>query len=195
VKKENKTDQITDIKEYEQIIKYYSELYVNEYILPLYGNNINGLELLNVINKQFNAMLLYIRKYIPKINYNDLQLLNDIFNLYVELCVKYNHLPTIQGFCFMSNISQNTIDKWKNGYTKLSIERMETIKKWYSICKGFLIDDLNNSDKASINKIFIAKSVYGLNDNINAIQNNDLNVIQAETLPTLAISNKENEND
>lgn len=188
--KSEKIDNI-DFSEYEKIINYRSELYITEYIIPLYGNNVSGSELLNIIQKQFNAMLLYIRKYIPKIDNSNLELLDYIFSLYVELCIKYSRLPTIQGFCFMSNISQNTIDKWKNGYTRLNPKRIEMIKKWYSICKGFLVDDLNNSDKASINKIFIAKSVFGLNDSVNAISDSGLSEIQVETLPTLSIDCKE----
>jgi len=195
MKSDNKADQITDIKQYEQIIKYYSELYINEYILPLYGNNINGLELLNVINKQFNAMLLYIKKYIPKPNYNDLSLLDHLFDLYVELCIKYNRNPTLQGISILLGISYNTLLRWKSGNLRVSLERINLINKWHETCKSFLIDDLSNSDKTSVNKIFISKAIYGLNDNINAIQNSDLNEIQVESLPTLSISNKENEND
>ena len=104
-------------------------------------------------------------------------------------------MPTLQGFSILSGISYTTLIKWKNGYIKVSLERMQLIEKWFNTCKGFLIDDLNNSEKASINKIFISKAIYGLNDNVNAISDNGLNEIQVESLPTLSISNKENENE
>lgn len=176
-----------DFSEYERIINYRSELYINEYVIPLYGNNINGNELLNVIKNQFNAMLFYIRKYIPKINHDNLQLLDYIFNLYIELCLKYNRLPTIQGFSILSNISYNTLIRWKNGMLKVSPERINLLEKWFNTCKGFLADDLNNSEKTSVNKIFIAKSIYGINDNVNAITDTHLNEIQIESLPILSL--------
>lgn len=176
-----------DFSEYERIINYRSELYINEYVIPLYGNNINGNELLNVIKNQFNAMLLYIKKGLPKIDYSNIELLDYIFSLYVELCIKYNRNPTIQGYSFLSGINQMTIYKWENGYSRVNPKRIDLIKKWHSICKDFLIDDLSNSEKASINKIFISKAIYGLQDNVNAIPGNDLNEIQIETLPILSL--------
>lgn len=189
--KSEKTITNIDFSEYEKIINYRSELYITEYIIPLYGNNVSGNELLNIIQKQFNAMLLYIRKYIPKIDYSNIELLDYIFSLYVELCIKYNRNPTIQGYSFLSGINQLTIYKWENGYSRVNQDRINLIKRWHSICKDFLIDDLSNSDKASINKIFIAKSVFGLNDSINVNSNDSLVEIQAETLPTLSIDCKE----
>lgn len=180
--------------EYSKIFNYYVDLYIVEHVFPLYGNVSKG-DIIKIINERFNALLLYINRHINKPNYDNLLLLNDMFYSYVELCFSFNRLPTIQGFSFISGINKQTIYKWKTGYSKVSLERMEMIKNWFDTCKDVLVDDLSNSDKTSVNKIFVAKSVYGLQDSANVISDNGLNEIQVETLPTLAISNKENEND
>ena len=47
------------------------------------------------------AMILYISDNITKPDNNDINLLDNIFNIYIRLCVKYNMLPTLECFSML----------------------------------------------------------------------------------------------
>jgi len=48
----------------------------------------------------FMAMILYIADNIDKPDNNDIELLDNIFNIYIRLCVKYNMLIRMIKHCF-----------------------------------------------------------------------------------------------
>jgi len=143
-------------------------------------------------NGIFRAMILYISQHITKPDNDDIKLLDDIFNIYITLCAKYDKLPTLEMFSMLIGISPATLYNWSNGiyrnniyydskgeyikdfaawqlnhkgeaYTvESSTAHLETVKKWKEICKNFLVDSLQNSPGRDINKIFIAKAAYGM---------------------------------
>lgn len=138
----------------------------------------------------FRAMILYISDNIPKPDNNDIELLDNIFNIYIRLCVKYDKLPTLELFSMLININPATITRWINGEYRTNVyydsngeyikdfaawqlnhrgeqyrvepstAHCQTAKKWKEICAGLLMDDLSNSDGTSANKIFTAKAAY-----------------------------------
>ena len=146
----------------------------------------------DIYNKSsiFRAMILYISDNIDKPDNNDIELLDNIFNIYIRLCVKYDKLPTLELFSMLININHATITRWINGEYRNNIyydsngkyikdfaawqlnhrgeqyrvepstAHCQTAKKWKEICAGLLMDDLSNSDGTSANKIFTAKASY-----------------------------------
>lgn len=140
----------------------------------------------------FMAMILYISDRIDKPDNNDIQLLDNIFNIYIRLCVKYNMLPTLECFSMLININPCTLSRWSSGEfrtniyydskgnyikdfaawqlnhqgeqyrTEPSTAHSQTVKKWKDTCKSFLINSLQNSKGVDANKIFIAKAAYGM---------------------------------
>lgn len=50
----------------------------------------------------FRAMILYISDRIEKPDNNDIELLDNIFNIYIRLCTKYDKLPTLECFIVQS---------------------------------------------------------------------------------------------
>ena len=140
----------------------------------------------------FMSMILYISDNIPKPDNNDIELLDNIFNIYIRLCVKYNMLPTLEAFSMLININPATITRWINGEyrnniyydsngeyikdfaawqlnhrgepyrTEPSTAHCQTVKKWKNICKNFLVNSLQNSRGTDANKIFVAKAAYGM---------------------------------
>lgn len=140
----------------------------------------------------FMAMILYIADNIDKPDNNDIELLDNIFNIYIRLCVKYNMLPTLECFSMLININPGTLSDWGSGVLRSNIyydskgnyikdfaawqlnhrgeqyrvepstAHAEAVKKWKNICKNFLVNSLQNSKGVDANKIFIAKAAYGM---------------------------------
>lgn len=113
----------------------------------------------------FTDMLLYISDNMtPLNNYNNITVLDNLFNIYKRLCSKYRVLPTLYDFSMMINIDPSTITRWMNGETRggLTSEHCKTAKKWKQYCAGRLASNLSNSKGTDANKIFIAKAAYGM---------------------------------
>lgn len=139
----------------------------------------------------FRAMILFIADNIPKPDNNDIELLDDIFNIYIRLCGKYDKLPTLELFSMLIKLNPATLTRWSSGEYRTSVyydskgryikdfpawqlnhkgepykaepstAHSQTVKKWKEICAGFLMDDLSNSNGTNANKIFTAKAAYG----------------------------------
>ncbi len=113
----------------------------------------------------FTDLLLYISDNMtPLNNYDDITVLDNLFNTYKRLCSKYRVLPTLYDFSMMINIDPSTITRWMNGETRggLTSEHCKTAKKWKQYCAGRLASNLSNSKGTDANKIFIAKAAYGM---------------------------------
>lgn len=113
----------------------------------------------------FTDLLLYISDNMtPLNNYDDITVLDNLFNVYKRLCSKYRVLPTLYDFSMMINIDPSTITRWMNGETRggLTSEHCKTAKKWKQYCAGRLASNLSNSKGTDANKIFIAKAAYGM---------------------------------
>lgn len=117
------------------------------------------------LTKRFRELLFYVADRIEKPDNDDIDGLDNLFDAYVRLCVRYNKLPTLEGFSFLSRIHRSTLDDWKNMRYRSSDNRFaDTVKRWYDICKSFVIDELSNNSAANVNLIFISKSAYGLRE-------------------------------
>lgn len=113
----------------------------------------------------FTDLLLYISDNMtPLNNYDDITVLDNLFNVYKRLCSKYRVLPTLYDFSMMINIDPSTITRWMNGETRggPTSEHCKTAKKWKQYCAGRLASNLSNSKGTDANKIFIAKAAYGM---------------------------------
>lgn len=113
----------------------------------------------------FTDMLLSISDNMtPLNNYNDITVLDNLFNIYKRLCSKYRVLPTLYDFSMMINIDPSTITSWVNGDYRggPTSPHSKTAKKWKQYCAGRLASNLSNSKGTDANKIFIAKAAYGM---------------------------------
>lgn len=113
----------------------------------------------------FTDMLLSISDNMtPLNNYNDITVLDNLFDIYKRLCSKYRVLPTLYDFSMMINIDPSTITSWINGDYRggPTSPHSKTAKKWKQYCAGRLASNLSNSKGTDANKIFIAKAAYGM---------------------------------
>ena len=145
-----------DIDVYTHDIFYFADEFLE--------SNIDNPKDRNELKENFDNLIFYIRHRIPKPDNNDLELLDNLFcNVFLELCMKWYVLPTLENFSLMFSINPNTISAWINGeYRKATPQYSLTAKKWQNICKTRLVNTLTQSKGGDINRIFIAKAAYGM---------------------------------
>lgn len=108
--------------------------YLDQYILE---KNIEDMS--KEPQSKWNAALIYIYKAIFKNNrerlkgpdkdtYND-KLINDICDIYIELCYEYDKEVSINGFCFLTGINTDTVYTWGSGERRLGSSCSEIYKK------------------------------------------------------------------
>lgn len=176
-----------NIEVYEHDIFYYADEYISNNIPnPTYKD----------IRRLFPALLLYISDHIEKPNINDIQLLDKLFNIYIRLCSKYAYNPSVDMFCILISVDFRTISNWSTGNCRntvngmssinsVSINYQDLISKWRHICRAYLAADLANTDLTSANKIFIAKSVYGMVETAPVQVKPVQEILSADELPRL----------
>lgn len=161
---------------------------VDEYI----GQELDGDK--EKVKESFVDMIFHIADRIEKPSNDDIELLDGIFDIYVRLCARYKALPTLEVFSFLVGINRSTFTDWSNGdyrnkvYYTLDGDRIKdintwrfnhrgeeyrevssttyslTVKKWFNVCKSFLVNHLHNKDGSFANQIFVAKAAYGMRE-------------------------------
>ena len=154
---------------YEDKIYYYADEYINTLSDPESINNNPSL---------FTGMLKYIYKYLFKpgkkdkvlsnsnsnLDLSDIDLLDNIWGIYTELCYRYSKRPTILNFSLMIGVDNTTIDSWRRGEYRAGDEgasstRSQTVKKWLKECESSLVDGA--TERNSVGCIFALKANYG----------------------------------
>lgn len=114
------------------------------------------------VGDNFVSMIFYIADNIQKPSNDDIELLDNLFNIYVRICAKYKVLPTLEVFSFLVGIDRNTFTDWSMGRYRVNTAHGSTVKKWFNICKSFTLNRLHNQSGTNANLIFIAKAAYGM---------------------------------
>ena len=147
--------------------------YADEYI-----NTLDDPESINNNPSLFTGMLKYIYKYLFKpgkkdkvlsnsnsnLDLSDIDLLDNIWGIYTELCYRYSKRPTILNFSLMIGVDNTTIDSWRRGEYRAGDEgasstRSQTVKKWLKECESSLVDGA--TERNSVGCIFALKANYG----------------------------------
>lgn len=162
MKKSNTTVTEQGIEVYENDIYRLVDEYINTVLQVTPEEFDTQKEYKSVVADSFVDMIFYIHDRIPKPSNDDIELLDNIFNIFVRICSKYNVLPTLEVFSFLVGIERRTFNKWANGAYRTSTSHGDTVKKWFDICKNCTINRLNNQPGTNANLIFIAKAAYGM---------------------------------
>lgn len=118
----------------------------------------------------FTGLIKYInRKYLREEKENiiiNINILNDIWELYTELVYKYNQKPTIEEYAILIGISRETIYSWMRGEyrntdicERLGSSRSDTIKKWQDECR---LGRYKSAASGNVGGIFLCKAVDGM---------------------------------
>lgn len=114
------------------------------------------------VGDNFVSMIFYIADNIKKPSNDNIELLDNLFNIYVRICAKYKVLPTLEVFSFLVGIDRNTFTDWSMGRYRVNTAHGSTVKKWFNTCKSFTLNRLHNQSGTNANLIFIAKAAYGM---------------------------------
>ncbi len=172
-----------------------AELYLHR-IQELADEYINSLDnpesIYDSKNNTFDGMIKYIYinyfKYNP-VDYDDVDLLNNIWDIYTMFCYKYNRNPILIEFSGMVNIHRDTFNSWKNENTRAykyytkdgerikdlpawklnhqgeeyrqepSTSHSDMVKKWQTECEK--AQYRGATEKFSTGSIFVLKADYG----------------------------------
>lgn len=154
VKTENNTEVYTD--------EIY--IYADEYIDTLHDKDV----IYSQSGNAFTGMIKYINRNInfTKDIYADINILNDIWEIYTDLVYKYNQKPTIEEYCLLVGISRETLYSWMRGEyrnsdicEKFGSSRSDTIKKWQEECK---LGRYKSAASGNVGGIFLCKAVDGM---------------------------------
>lgn len=147
--------------------------YADEYI-----NTLNDPESINNNPSLFTGMIKYIYKHLfkpgkkDKVLYNtntvldtgDIDIIDDIWSIYTELCYKYNKRPTLLNFSLLVGVSNDTFTTWEQGEYRgggdgAGSAHSRTVKKWRKECESSLVDGA--TERNSVGCIFALKANYG----------------------------------
>ena len=95
------------------------------------------------------------------LDYSDIQLLDDIWNTYSQLCSKYLQNPTLLNFSLMTGISMDTFDSWRREGRGGSREHSRTLKRWYSECESAALDSAVHGNPGGM---FVLKACFGYSE-------------------------------
>lgn len=98
-----------------------------------------------------------------KPDYDNIQLIDNIWNVYAYICCYFGAMPTILRFGLMSDISNSAINTWLNGDYRSS-EHRQTAQKWKAECESGLYSEVIKS--GNIGCMFALKANYGYRDNV-----------------------------
>ena len=163
---------------YETKIHYFADEYIN---------TLNDPESINNNPSLFTGMLKHIYKHLFKPGKNDkvlsntnskldlgnIELLDNIWGIYTELCYKYGKRPTILNFSLMIGVDNSTIDTWRKGEYRSGGDgansvRSATVKRWLKECESSLVDGA--TEKNSIGCIFALKANYGYSEGAQRVE-------------------------
>lgn len=162
MKKSNTTVTEQGIEVYENDIYRLVDEYINTVLQVSPEEFATQREYKYTVADSFVDMIFYIADRIPKPSNDDIELLDNIFNIFVRICSKYNVLPTLEVFSFLVNINRSTFSDWMRGDYRTSSSHGTTVKKWFDICKNCTVNRLNNQPGTNANLIFVAKAAYGM---------------------------------
>ena len=139
-------------------------VYADEYVSTLH----DGESIYSQSGNVFTGMIKYINRHMSftKEIYADINILNDIWEIYTELVYRYNQKPTIEEYCLLTGISRETVYSWLRGEhrtedvcEKFGSSRSDTIKKWQEECR---LGRYKSAATGNVGGIFLCKAVDGM---------------------------------
>lgn len=136
---------------------------VDDYIATLRDPDI-------IYSQKGNTFTGLIKKLHKRLNitneiYEDINLLNDLWETYTELCYRFSQNPTIMEFAILIGCSRETIYSWQRGEyrqdvcARLNLSRSDTVQKWADECK---MGRYKSAAAGNVGGIFLCKAVDGM---------------------------------
>lgn len=93
----------------------------------------------------------------------DYDLVDNVLNYYIYLCLIYDKEISHMGFSLMSGIDYNTLNTWGNGGNKLSSKAQEIVKKLRDFREYSLSNKLSTGTKNPVGILAILNRFYSWN--------------------------------
>ena len=150
------------------------------------GNNLTDLK---DIQRSFKHMLLYIAANTGPIKdkYN-VSILEHVFNIYIDLCIKYSVNPSLIGFSLLTGYPTDNYLYEPYSGKRVTPEFKQFVKNAKATCGRILTDNLSNTPGASVNQIFVSKAVYGYSDTPERNITEHRLILTADNLPKLSVT-------
>ena len=122
----------------------------------------------NINGNAFTGLIKYIHRHanITRDIYADIDKLNDLWEIYTELCYRFNQKPTLMEYAILVGCSRDVIYSWANGEyragdvcKKLGSSRADTVKKWQEECR---MGRYKSAAAGNVGGIFLCKAVDGM---------------------------------
>ena len=117
------------------------------------------------VPESFMGLIYHISDNIPEIPNDNIDLMDAVFDLYCRLCARLNVLPSLETFAILVKTNRATFSDWRNQeYRANDLRYAESVRRWKSVCKSHLVNRLANTNKTSVNLIFLAKASYDMTE-------------------------------
>lgn len=164
--------------------------YVQEFIDEFCG----GME--EEAERKVMFLLTWLSKKLPKLDVvKDHDYIMQLYDIYKILCARFGRVMNQSGFRLFTGISKAQVDRLVRRQTYENIPRLgEILEFWGEVLKGqsvdALLDDMTQAHKGGMTQMFVAKAVYGLNDNLSPEPSYLVNEsVSIEQLPDLSTKN------
>lgn len=120
-------------------------------------------------------------------NYNayNYDLLNDICDIYIYLCMLYEKEISVVGYCLLTGIKQDTIYDWAKGSTKLSQVSRDIPKKLFQFREESLSNKLVTGKRNPVGVIAVLNRQFGWASPYTSDSRSQNKPLPANELPTL----------
>lgn len=146
-------------------------------------------------SSSFTGLIKYINKKMGfsynKKMYEDIDLMCDIWDRYVDIVYKYDQKPVIEEFSMMVGMSKDTLYSWANGEYRddmsgrFSCKRSDVVRKWLEECK---LGRYKGAAAGNVGYIFLCKAVDGLTETAPVHVEAPRRELTVEALPRLVES-------
>lgn len=159
-KKTNAVSTDTGIEIYPDDMHIYAQEYEDS--LPHPEN------LYKLSSSTFTGLIRYINKKMgfTRAIYDDINLLDDIWDMYIDIAYKYDQKPVLEEFALLIGCSRDILYSWASGEyrssdwcSKLSCSRADTVRKWQNECR---LGRYKGAAAGNVGYIFLCKAVDGL---------------------------------
>ena len=133
----------------------------------------------------YNSLFYEIKKELPSISYKDPDRVAVAWDCFTGLMFKIGLFPTMEAFTALTGVYKYQLEKM------LSPEYIQLKTKIYNDCKDHMIAQVGYNPMTQVNKMFLLKSVYGLNEGSPAqVVQADSNNKNIDDIPVFLIDDK-----
>lgn len=153
-------------------VKHDIDFYSDQIQMIVDAKSPEELKLINGSAPRFNGLLseIYAKLFRPttprpnfqqsNLNYDDTQLLDQLFSLYSALAGRFGMYTNILSFCVMTGLEKDTIGRWHT--EKTNTDKYHLIQKWSKTSENSMLAAVQNHN--SIGNMFLLKALHGYND-------------------------------